>query len=161
MIYPQTNHSAWEEDLGAERNLDMQCERYERLSKQYGESWKYYNIRRERERETERVDRRRLERYIGHGLGSGAVNGFLVIGWATERNQAKRNQTVDPQGAPQSSIVDNSNTLKWDKSLENSDHPVTSRQLYWLASFSPAVMKFPISSSETLRKRKNSRVKTH
>lgn len=68
---------------------------------------------------------------------------------------------VQRRGTPHSSIVDISNTLKWDKSLENSDHPVISRQLYWLASFSPAVMKLPISSSETPRNRKKSRVKMH
>ena len=65
------------------------------------------------------------------------LNVFLVIDRATERDQARKKPNTKPFKAvgppekiPQSSMVDNSNTLKWDKSLENSDHPVTSRQLY-------------------------------
>lgn len=47
------------------------------------------------------------------------------------------------------------------ESFESSDHPITSRQLWVLASFSPDVAKLPISSSDTPRQMRNMRVKIH
>jgi hypothetical protein len=90
---------------------------------------------REGEQEVERIYCERLERYIGHDEFLGHRSGK---GERSSRKEIKMRNLSNGVESPgiqrekilQSSIADISKTLKWDRSLENSDHPVTSRQLY-------------------------------
>jgi len=99
------------------------------------------------------------------GMGGAREIGHFFIDqlWEAQRGEAQSTDRIAPQSVvllwqSHSSKVVISSTLKKDGSLDNSDHSTVVRQLWPLASFSPEVVNIPISSSDTPRNSKNSRV---